>query len=73
MVVDKYWKMQIRNKGHWEKGTEPWNKGKKYKSTDHLKGVKKGTGRRTKVYIKSDKLLEKPEEVNQQPIISLND
>lgn len=61
------------NKGNWEKGSPPWNKGTKYDSTAHLKGVRKGTGRRAKVHDKSDKLLGKPEEVNQQPITSLND
>lgn len=35
------------NSGNWLKGKEPWNKGKKYKNTDHLK-VKKGSGRRCK-------------------------
>lgn len=31
------WTSQISDSGHFEKGFEPWNKGKKYESTDHLK------------------------------------
>lgn len=31
------WSSQISNSGHFEKGFEPWNKGKKYDNTDHLK------------------------------------
>lgn len=65
---EKYASGEIQlNSGNWPKGKEPWNKGKTYKSTNHLKGVKKGTGRRNRVHVKSDELLEKPEEVNQQP------
>lgn len=33
----KAWSSQISNSGYFEKGFEPWNKGKKYDSTDHLK------------------------------------
>lgn len=34
------------NSGSFEKGSEPWNKGKKYKSTDHLKVPKTITNKR---------------------------
>jgi hypothetical protein len=63
------------NSGNWIKGQKPWNKGKKYKSTEHLK-VKKGFGRRCKdnnnqALLKSEELLETPiierHEDNQQP------
>ena len=38
----------------------PWNKGKKYESTDHLKGIKKYTGKRCQAHNKLDELLENP-------------
>ncbi len=63
----KYKSGEIKlNKSNWKPGTPPWNKGKKYKSTDHLKGVKKGSGRRCKdnqeehVLDKLEELLETP-------------
>lgn len=72
------------NKGNWEKGLVPWNKGKKFKSTDHLK-VPKGQGRRVKrliedklynqVHKKQGELLENPITVcedNQQPSLDSN-
>ena len=55
------------NSGNFKKGNPPWNKGKKYKSTDHLKGIKKGTGYRCQAHNKSDELLENPKKDNQQP------
>lgn len=45
-------KLSRYNTGSFKKGSVPWNKGKKYKSTNHLKVPKRKKGDRTK-YIKS--------------------
>lgn len=47
VLKEKYKNGEIElNSGIFKKGTEPWNKGKQYESTDHLKVKKKKKGSR---------------------------
>lgn len=57
------------NSGSFKKGSEPWNKGKKYKSTDHLKVPKTNT----KKLVESRKLVTEKKRENNYPEIEVYD